>query len=373
MVVSLAHPAAAQVAGTIPVATTGDLIHCEDSSAVYYIGEDGERYVFPNEQVYFSWNEGFEDVIEVECEDMAQLPLGGAVTYQAGAVLVKLQSDPSVYAVEDDGVLRELMSEEQAEALYGDDWADQVDDLPDGFWTHYEVGEPLGEGEIPDGMIAVDDDGNVYRAHDGVFVEMDELVSEQEDESLSELGEDLEEVEDRVRVTYEIEIDSMMFDEATITQLLTDLMHMLVPVDVDSDLEVEIEIEGLEIEIEVEVEDESEDASDDSDEMDEDDDGLLDEWEAEWEMEEESEDADDDDSDDATDDANEGSDDADEAETDDSGEDSADDTEDTSGSDDSSDDTEDTPDDTADDSSDDNSGDSSDDSSDDSSGDSSDD
>lgn len=353
LVLSVVRPALAQVAETttvIPTATVGDLVKCPDFSSVYYLGEDGKRYVFPNENVFYSWYDGFDAVVDIACDDMAELALGGAATYQAGSTLLKLQSDPTVYAVEEDGVLRELESEDQAEALYGDDWAEQVDDLPDGFFGQYEVGEALADGEVPDGMIVTDDEGDVFRAEGGSFIEMDELITEQKVKILSEFSEHKDDVETRFRESFEIELTFTEFSEEAISALLNQIMSMLSLVDVSSELEVEIEIEGLEVEVEDESEDETEDSTDDSsddeEETDEDEDGLVDEWEVEWEIDEEAEDAEDDASDDTDDDSDDTS----------AGDDSSD------GSDDSMDDSsDDSADDSNDDSSDDSSGDSSDD------------
>lgn len=333
LALSLAYPAFAQVAETtptVPVATVGDLVKCPDFSSVYYLGEDGKRYVFPNENIFFSWYDGFDDVVDISCDDMADLSLGGAATYQAGSTLLKIESDPTVYAVEEDGSLREIEDEDQAEALYGDDWADQVDDLPDGFFGQYEVGEPLADGEVPDGMIVTDDEGNVFRSESGEFIEMDELVTEQRVKILSEFSEHKDDVETRFREKFEIELTFTEFSEEAISALLSQIMSMLSLVDVPSELEVEIEIEGLEVEVKVEIEDETEDSTDDAsdgeEELDEDGDGLVDEWEMEWEIDEEAEDTEDDASDDADEDADDSSD------GNDSSDDSADDSDDSSGS-----------------------------------------
>lgn len=331
LALSLAYPAFAQVAETtpaVPVATVGDLVKCPDFSSVYYLGEDGKRYVFPNENVFFSWYDGFDEVVDISCDDMADLSLGGAATYQAGSTLLKIESDPTVYAVEEDGSLREIEDEDQAEALYGDDWADQVDDLPDGFFGQYEVGEPLADGEVPDGMIVTDDEGDMFRSENGSFIEMDELITEQKVKILSEFSEHKDDVETRFREKFEIELTFTDFSEEAISAFLSRIMSMLSLVDVSSELEVEIEIEGLEVEIEVEneTEDSTDDASDDEEELDEDEDGLVDEWEVEWEIDEEAGDTEDDASDDADENADDSSD------GNDSSDDSADDSDDSSGS-----------------------------------------
>lgn len=119
------------------------LVSSTDSDAVYYCGRDGKRYVFQNSRVYFSWYNDFDDVQEVSPETIAAIPFGGVVTYKPGVRLVKLQSIPKVYAVARNGVLRWIPSQEVASAIFGADWADQVDDVSDAFFPSYAVGEPI--------------------------------------------------------------------------------------------------------------------------------------------------------------------------------------------------------------------------------------
>lgn len=116
--------------------------------AVYwYLG--GKRYVFPNEAVYASWFGGFEGVVTVTASQLAGIPIGGNVQLKAGAWMVKITSDPKVYAVEPGGALRWIQSEAQARALYGADWAKKVRDLDVSLFVDYRIGEPLGPDETP--------------------------------------------------------------------------------------------------------------------------------------------------------------------------------------------------------------------------------
>lgn len=152
----------------------GDLIKCPDHSAVYYVGPNNGRYAFPNEKVYFSWYEDFNTVQDVTCEELASYRLGGSVTYQGGTRLVKIPSVPTVYATTSFGRLRAIDSEEQANVLYGPDWAKRVDDLSEAFFPHYVLGNPLDNRELPEGLILSDSDGAIYRVDEAgrpVFVD----------------------------------------------------------------------------------------------------------------------------------------------------------------------------------------------------------
>lgn len=121
----------------------GSLIKRPDNSAVYYFANDGKRYVFPNEKVYSTWYGGFADVQTIPAEELAKIPLGGNVTYRPGVRMVKIQSDPRVFAVAKGGVLRHVETEAVAEALYGPNWGTHIDDISEAFFLNYSVGAPV--------------------------------------------------------------------------------------------------------------------------------------------------------------------------------------------------------------------------------------
>lgn len=114
-------------------------------TAVYYLASDGKRYVFPNQRTYLSWFSGFGNVTEVTGGELASFPLGGNVTNRPGVRMVKIASDPKLYAVEKGGVLRWVTTENIARQLYGSDWNTKVDDVPDAFFANYRIGQPITE------------------------------------------------------------------------------------------------------------------------------------------------------------------------------------------------------------------------------------
>lgn len=126
-----------------PPCVAGQRIRSVSNSAVYYCGADGKRYVFPNDKVYFSWYPDFTGVVTVSDEALASAMLGGNVTYKPGVRLVKITTDPKVYAVDRGGVLRHVATPELAAALYGSGWAKQVHDIPDAFFINYRVGDAV--------------------------------------------------------------------------------------------------------------------------------------------------------------------------------------------------------------------------------------
>ena len=61
----------------------------------------------------------------------------------SGVVLVKIQSDPKVYAIDNDNVLRWVPDETTAISLYGSNWADYVIDLEPTIFARYTMGEQM--------------------------------------------------------------------------------------------------------------------------------------------------------------------------------------------------------------------------------------
>lgn len=147
----LAAPTGSAALSLAPVATPGSLISSPASGhAVYYLAVDGKRYTFPNEKVYFSWYTDFSGVQMISDAELAMYHIGGNVDYRPGTRLVKITTDPKVYAVTPGGVLRWIPSEDMARRFYGPAWAELVDDLPDAFFAppNYTIGQPLPHAGI---------------------------------------------------------------------------------------------------------------------------------------------------------------------------------------------------------------------------------
>lgn len=121
----------------------GDLIRGETFTAVYYLGADGLRYVFPNDKTYFTWYTDFDDVRWISDSDLARIQIGGNVTYKPGVKMIKINSDPKTYAVGAGGTLRHVGSESLAVSLYGSAWNTMIDDVPDGFFSNYTIGTAI--------------------------------------------------------------------------------------------------------------------------------------------------------------------------------------------------------------------------------------
>ncbi|MDD2680847.1 MAG: right-handed parallel beta-helix repeat-containing protein [Patescibacteria group bacterium] len=148
-------------------AASGSLIKVAETSSVYYLGNDGKRYVFPSEPIYFSWYKNFDSVIIVPAIELQTYPLGGNVVMRAGTKLIKITTNPSVYAVEPGGMLRKIKNEEQAQRLYGDNWAKRVQDLSDAFFGDYKIGDELADNQIPAGSLVKNKNEDSYYYYDG--------------------------------------------------------------------------------------------------------------------------------------------------------------------------------------------------------------
>jgi len=124
----------------------GDLFRGEAFSAVYYLSVDGTRYVFPNQNTYDSWFDGdFSDVKFISDSDLTNVQIGGNVTYKPGTRMIKINTDTRTYMPAADGSLRHVTTEAVAVAYFGADWNTYIDDLADGFFTNYTIGDPIND------------------------------------------------------------------------------------------------------------------------------------------------------------------------------------------------------------------------------------
>ncbi len=146
-------------------------------AAVYYIGSDGMKYVFPDVKTYNTWYENFDNVVKVSVSELDMYPDGGAVTYREGSYLVTHADTAKVYAIEPGGTLRWIPTAETAAALYGANWGSKVMDVIPGFFSSsYTMGSDLGS-TLPTGTIAMEQGGTTYYRIDGTtkrpFASMD--------------------------------------------------------------------------------------------------------------------------------------------------------------------------------------------------------
>ncbi len=132
---------------------SGDLIRGTSFNAVYYYGVDGFRYVFPNDKTYFTWYSNFDTVKTISDADLGTIQIGGNATYKPGSRMVKINSDPKTYAVDENGTLRWVTSETVAIAMFGSNWNTKIDDVADAFFGNYQKGADI---EASDDFVPAD-------------------------------------------------------------------------------------------------------------------------------------------------------------------------------------------------------------------------
>ncbi len=114
--------------------------------ALYWYAADGRRFVFPNLNTFRTWYSGDAPcpvIYVIPDEVLASVPIAGNVTYRPGTRLLKIISDPTVYAVAHGGVLRRFASESVPVALFGTSWTRLLDDVPDAFFGNYRAGADI--------------------------------------------------------------------------------------------------------------------------------------------------------------------------------------------------------------------------------------
>lgn len=144
-------------------ASAGSLIKMNGLSSVYYLGADSKRYVFPNETTYFSWYKDFSSVVTIPQSELESYSLGANVTMRPGTNLVKITTNPKVYAVEAGGNLVWVPSEAVASALYGSTWASRIVDVSDAFFTNYKTtSKEVSASAYPQGSLVKFGGTDVY-------------------------------------------------------------------------------------------------------------------------------------------------------------------------------------------------------------------
>ncbi len=139
---------------TVEGINAGDLVKVANNPAVYYIGSDSKRYIFPNLNTYKTWYSDFSAVKTISQTEMQALDeFGGNITFRAGTKLIKFPTVPKVYAVEPGGVLRHIDGEAIAESLYGAEWWKWVWEVAEENYISYTIGADITEAKYPVGSL----------------------------------------------------------------------------------------------------------------------------------------------------------------------------------------------------------------------------
>ncbi|MFZ5391044.1 MAG: beta strand repeat-containing protein [Patescibacteria group bacterium] len=153
--------------GAGAAASAGDLIKMAGNSAVYYF-DGSKRYVFPNESTYKSWYKDFSGVKTVPASELQSYAIGGNVTIRPGTKLVKITTDPKVYAISHGGTLHGIDSEARALKLYGSNWNKMIVDVSDAFFVNYKTGAAISSDVHVNGtLVKYSGSSTYYLVEDG--------------------------------------------------------------------------------------------------------------------------------------------------------------------------------------------------------------
>ncbi|RMH18729.1 MAG: hypothetical protein D6698_06620, partial [Gammaproteobacteria bacterium] len=133
----------------------GWYIRSYNNPTVYYVQEGSLiRRPFWDATTFMTWADSWSEVIWVTDATLPTLTLGQPMLPQPGVALVKVQSDPRVYWVEEDAdgsyLLRHIANESVASQIFGSAWADYIIDVSVGIFSHYTVGEDITFAESLD-------------------------------------------------------------------------------------------------------------------------------------------------------------------------------------------------------------------------------
>jgi hypothetical protein len=127
----------------ISVVTAGDFIKSPYFSTVYFVTDELTRRPFMDSQTYFTYADSYDEVVTVTDATLTTLKLGSVMLPNPGVVLVKIQSDPKTYAVDESNNLRWITTEAVATSLYGSHWADYIIDIEPTFFTKFGTGASI--------------------------------------------------------------------------------------------------------------------------------------------------------------------------------------------------------------------------------------
>ena len=156
---------AVSVMGSTDTVVPGDLVKTQSSPAVYYISQDGKRYSFINNDAFWCWYSNFSSLKVITEEQMQKFTLGGNVPYYPKKRMVKITTDPKVYALDQCRELHWITSEEVAYEIFGEYWQKYIYDLPDSSFGDYTIGYNI---DSADDYVSpsCDDNCSIYRIDD---------------------------------------------------------------------------------------------------------------------------------------------------------------------------------------------------------------
>lgn len=139
-------------------------------AAVYQIGSDGKKYVYPDQKTFETWHDDFSKVIAVSLDVLDKYSDGGSVTFQPGTKLITHRNTSKVYAVGKDGEVFYIPNEATARKFYGNEWYKIVVDIDPGvFALNYKINDQeLSEDNLPEeSLVQVEGTGDYFIIENG--------------------------------------------------------------------------------------------------------------------------------------------------------------------------------------------------------------
>jgi len=137
-----------------PAFAFGSLIKSIDNPTVYYLDQENIRHIFPTASVYNTWYDNFDDVKELNKDEIIKYSLGKNITVRPGVTILTFENDKNIYGVEPGGIIRPFMNREVINDIYGDHWFEKVVSLPDVFFDNYFLGEKISNyHHLPNGTV----------------------------------------------------------------------------------------------------------------------------------------------------------------------------------------------------------------------------
>lgn len=157
-------------AQTCPTLSEGDLYKTPTESTVFFVGEDRQFSYLPNAETYFTWWRDFSpvQVVPTDCNVSLQQATPPGINFRPGSRLVKITTNPRVYAIEPGNIRRWIANPEVAAALYGENWAQLVRDVHVHHWPNLTEGPAITTAIPHTGQLARrGNESQVYVARGG--------------------------------------------------------------------------------------------------------------------------------------------------------------------------------------------------------------
>ena len=125
-----------------PNAAPVSAVRATGDTATYLIAADGVRHLIPDQAVFFSWFQNWNQVQTITPDALDQYTLGAPAMLAVGTVIIQ-QDGTRIYAVANDGTIRHITNAGTGYALFGEDWYSHIITVSDADLTAYPIGADI--------------------------------------------------------------------------------------------------------------------------------------------------------------------------------------------------------------------------------------